>query len=642
MATAKATVFIGGTQLLPYHVHIEQRSDWHHQFEITVSTEKAGVTGGAKNVAESVIIDNAIALAGETVEITIERPSGSLKFKGYITDVQIDQSYAGDAFIIFMGYSPTYLLEGQRSVASFEEMTLSDIFNEVTTDFPENIKKEVNPKFTDPIPYVTRYKETQFQFLSRLAAIHGEWFYYDGQKIVFGELPSKNPKVSLKFGSDSMLSFNYGINLRPSSFKQQFYKYQDNGTLENSVKGFSPGWLDAHSKTSLKASKDLFQEEGLQPIGHDVKDAQYIKYLAETKKSALTGSVMIFTGQSADPAIAVGAEVEVNTQKGFMGKYRVLSVTHNFNSNRDYNNSFRAIPVSTLVPPMRRNVMMPMAEPQAAVVVDNVDPDKLGRVRVQFKWQEGMTPWVRVLTNHAGEDRGTYFIPEIDDEVFVEFEQGNPDRPYVVGSNYHGGIPSPFADPDNNLKAIKTRSGHILQFDDKDGEESILITDKKGNFLKIETQGDNIFMKAGTSIFIEAGDSVFVEASNSVSIRAGNSISLGAMDINLVAGRSVNISSGGSYNLTATNKMEVIQKSSVLQTKNLTNLIKEDYQSNAKNIYQSATQSINTKAKDKIIVSAKNKLEQRGGEMDFLTQKGKIKMKAKSNVEIKGSQVKTN
>ncbi len=647
MATATTTIYIGGTKLLPYHVHVEQRSDWHHRFEITVSTEKAGVMGGAIKAPESVVIENAIAYAGETAEITIERPNGTFNFKGYVTDVQVDQTYAGNAFIIFKGYSPTYLLEGQKSVASFEEKTLQDIFNEVTADFPGNITKEIKPHFTKPIPYVVRYKETQYQFLSRMAATYGEWFYYDGQKLVFGELPSKNPKVKLTFGSDSMLSFNYGINVRPTAFKQQAYRYQDNASVDESVAGFEPGWLDPHSKIAHKASRDLFAEEGQDPVAHDIKDSSHIKYLAEAKKSAILSDTMLFNGQSADPGITVGAEVEVNTKNGFMGKYRVISVTHSFNSNRDYYNVFRAIPVSVLAPPVNKGVLMPEAEPQAGEVVENNDPEQLGRVRVKLKWQEGMTPWIRVLTNYAGPGKaegitGTYFIPEIGDEVFVEFEQGNPDRPYVVGSNYHGKTAPDFSDVDNNLKGIKTRSGHVLQFDDKDGEEKITITDKKGNLLTIETFKDRIVVNAGDSIAIKAGTSISLEAGQTISLESGSSISLSSTNISMNAGSTVSVSALASYNLATMNKMENVSSSSMLRTKNLTNYVSENFNSTANTINQTAKKNINSKAKKNILISADSKLDQRGGSVDVNAKKGKVRVKAKGNTELKGKQVKSN
>ncbi|MCB0630552.1 MAG: phage baseplate assembly protein V [Saprospiraceae bacterium] len=647
MATAAATIFVGGDRLLPYRVHLEQRSDWHHRFEVTISTEKAKVMGVDMKASESNIIDNAIAYAGEAIEITVDRSVGSLTFKGYVTDVQVDETYAGDAFVILKGFSPTYLLDGQRSVACFEEQGLKDISGNILQDFPSNIKQAVNPKYTDVIPYVVRYKETQYQFLSRLAATYGEWFYYDGQQLVFGDLPAKSPMVKLTFGSDSMLSFNYGLNVRPTSFKQHFYKYEDNAPVEHSVSSFKPGWLDAHSKQSLKASEELFKEEGLNPVDHHIADSNHIKYIAEAKKSGILSDVMIFRGQSADPRIAVGAEVEVSSRKGFIGKYRVTSVVHSFDSNRDYYNIFQAIPATSLTPPVNRGVVMPEAEPQVAEVTDNNDPDKLGRVRVKFKWEGGTTPWIRVLTNYAGPGAsegvtGSYFIPEIGDEVFVEFEHNNPARPYVVGSLYHGSTAPDFADPSDNLKAIKTRSGHKLVFDDTDGKESILITDKKGNLLTIQTFEDSITVNAGDHITINAGKSISIEAGQTIAMRSGNSITLASGSISLIAGSTVSVNAGSAYNLITTNKMENVSANTLLKTKNLTNYVSDNFSSTAKVINQTAKKDINSKAKKNILISAESKLDQRGGSVDVNAKKGKVKVKAKGNTELKGKQVKSN
>ena len=444
-----------------------------------------------------------------------------------------------------------------------------------------------------------------------------------------------------------MLSFNYSINLRPSSFKQQFYKYQDNGTLEESGTSFKPGWLDSHSKKSLSASENLFVEEGLQPVAFGIKDDKHLKQITEAKKASTVGDVMLLNGQSAHPGLTIGTEVEISSKKGFIGKYRVISVRHIFDSNRDYINAFVAIPVTTVYPPLNKRIKYPLAEPQAGEVTDNNDPDKLGRVRVKLKWQEGTTPWIRVLTNYAGPGAsecvtGTYFVPEIGDEVFVEFEQGDPDRPYVVGSNYHGGIAPDFANPDNNLKAIKTRSGHILQFDVKDGDEKILLTDKKGNLVTIKKSEDRICMNAGDNVTIEAGTSISLKAGSSISLNSADSITLSSGAITLAAGAAVNVSAGASYNLSTTNKMENVSANTTLRTKNLTNYVENSLNSSAKTISQSAKESIDSKSKGKILFSAEEKLEQRSGNMDLITKKGNLRLKAKGNAEIKGKIVKNN
>lgn len=527
VATATNTIFIGDNQLHPYYVEVEQRTDWHNRFKIMVRTENAGVMGDTENE----IIENALANVGRRVEISFERPAGIFNFKGYVNDVQIDHTYAGDSFIIFKGYSPTYLLEGRKSVASFEDKKLADIFNEVNTT---QASSSVRPVYTKKIPYVVRYKETAYQFLSRLADTYGEWFYYDGQEIVFGEIPKGSPKVDLHFGSDSMLSYNYGMNLRPSKFKNHFYEEKENNILEESVSIFKPGWLDYNTNNALETSNRSFPEEAIDPVSHLVFDSKHIKHLAETKKASILTDMAVFTAHSSDPSVIVGAEIKVNSQKGFIGEFRVIYVSHILNSHNDYRNMFRAIPIKNVAPPMNRNIINPKAHSQVGIVTDNEDPDKLGRIRVQLKWQEAeKTPWIRVQTNHAGKDRGTYFIPEIDDEVMVEFEHNNPDRPYVIGSMYHGKIGPEFSDPDNNFKAIKTRSGHKILFNDKDGEESITIIDKKNNQIILNTKEESITISAPKKLLIESeeiemkGKNITISASGDLTEK-GKNVTIGA------------------------------------------------------------------------------------------------------------------
>ncbi len=645
LATAIAKIAVGGSTFRPYRVRLEQRFDHHHRFEVTIANQKAAVTGGDVMSDESTQIDNAVQYVGESIEISIERPVGSLLFKGIVTEVQLDQTYAGKSSLIFKGYSPTYLLDAQPSVATFEEQDLNGICQKTTEGFPANVPFNVQPQYSNVIPYVVRYKETQYAFLKRMAATYGEWFLYDGQQILFGEL-TDSKKISLKFGSDSMLSFNYGLSARSSSFKQLFYKYEDNAVVEHSSSSYQAG--DSYISQAHDVSEGLFTEEGIDPVHRHVEDQSHIRHLTESKKAGLLSNQAILSGQSADPRIAVSGTIEIDSQKGAVGgEYLVISAIHTFDPNREYHNMFRAIPVDNMLPPTNHTVREPMAEPQIAEVTDNNDPDQMGRVSVRYKWEEGETPWIRVQTNHAGAGAaegvaGTYFIPEIGDEVLIEYEHNDPARPYVAGSFYHGKIAPEFSNPDNYVKAIKTISGHKLVFDDTEGEESILITDKNGNLLKIETNGDEITINAGNHITIKAGTSIAMEAGQTISLKSADSISLSSGDINVVANKAVNVNASSNYSLMTKNKMETVSSGTMLRTKNWTTMVEKTISSSAETINHTAKKNINSKAKKNIVLSADSKLDQRGGSVDVKAKKGKVRVNAKGNTELKGKQVKSN
>jgi uncharacterized protein involved in type VI secretion and phage assembly len=172
-----------------------------------------------------------------------------------------------------------------------------------------------------------------------------------------------------------------------------------------------------------------------------------------------------------------------------------------------------------------------------ALVIDLNDPDKQGRVRVRLPWSpDGQNSkyeaWARLATLMAGNNRGTWFVPDVNDEVLVAFEAGNPRRPYVVGALWNGkDAPPERMDTANNIKSIHSRQGVRITLDDtlgatklrqetpgghsvtlSDEDRSIVIKDSNGNSIKLGPEG--ITLTAGTrQLQVEAGNTmVNVEA----------------------------------------------------------------------------------------------------------------------------------
>lgn len=121
---------------------------------------------------------------------------------------------------------------------------------------------------------------------------------------------------------------------------------------------------------------------------------------------------------------------------------------------------------------------------EVAIVTNNKDPQQLGRIKVCFPRlpTKPESDWLRLSLPCAGPGRGFYWVPEVNDEVLVAFERGEPNRGYVLGALWNGKdkpMGSSYRD-DNTLRMIQTKSGHIIQLDDKAGEEKIVIADKSG------------------------------------------------------------------------------------------------------------------------------------------------------------------
>ena len=133
----------------------------------------------------------------------------------------------------------------------------------------------------------------------------------------------------------------------------------------------------------------------------------------------------------------------------------------------------------------------------SARVTAHDDPKKMGRVQVQFFWQEqNSTHWARTTSPHAGPNRGFMFMPEVGDEVAVIFEDGDPERPVIVGSLWNGSHVQdrrPLRGDDiagNDVKRIMTKSGNRVQFSDKKGFETVTLSTPRSSHIRLTETSD--------------------------------------------------------------------------------------------------------------------------------------------------------
>jgi uncharacterized protein involved in type VI secretion and phage assembly len=178
-----------------------------------------------------------------------------------------------------------------------------------------------------------------------------------------------------------------------------------------------------------------------------------------------------------------------------------------------------------------------------ATVRDNEDPESLGRVQVTYPWSDSDEAyWARIATEMTGDEYGTYFLPEVGDEVLVGFEAGDRRQPYVVGSLWTPDRTPPEENGGNNdIKAVETRAGHRIEFDDG-GEGGVTVETKAGHEVVLDDTA------GAETIRIEdaGGNSVELNTpEDTVTISAGNTISLEAPNIELDADARVEVSADG-------------------------------------------------------------------------------------------------
>jgi uncharacterized protein involved in type VI secretion and phage assembly len=171
------------------------------------------------------------------------------------------------------------------------------------------------------------------------------------------------------------------------------------------------------------------------------------------------------------------------------------------------------------------------------VVTSNKDDEGLGRVKVKFPWRgeetgkEAKSHLARVASLMAGKERGMVFLPEVDDEVLVAFEHGDINYPYVIGSlwNSKDKIPESNSDGKNNIKMIKTRSGHTIKIDDTDGKEKIEIIDKSNeNKICIDSSNKKISIECGGDIEFSASKGKITINAKEIEIKSSSSAKIEA------------------------------------------------------------------------------------------------------------------
>ena len=188
------------------------------------------------------------------------------------------------------------------------------------------------------------------------------------------------------------------------------------------------------------------------------------------------------------------------------------------------------------------------------IVTNNEDPEALGRVKVQFPWlsDQDESNWARIATPMEGKNRGIYFLPEVDDEVLVVFEHGDLRFPYIIGSLWNGQDKPPVKNDNgqNNLRVIKSRSGHVIQLNDQEGKETIEIRDKDNkNSIVLDTAANSITITADGDITLSASQgkikleaqNIEIKSSANTKVEADAGMDLKASSVMNLKGQTINL-----------------------------------------------------------------------------------------------------
>ena len=398
-----------------------------------------------------------------------------------------------------------------------------------------------------PRDYCVQYRETDLDFASRLMEEEGIYYFFahtaGGHRMVVGNRPGAHPKVPgpgpvtykhIAGGEKQHYIYEWEKvqELRSGKVTLWDHAFEKPGANFAATKEIAPavkvgrvthplqvggnGRLEVYDYPGAYAQRF----DGVDRGGGD-RPADVARIFDDGKRTtairmaqeAVPG--LLLRGASNFPPLAAGHQFVLATLKGSLeeqfqadGAYVLTGVRHaarqdNYRSRGGsgfrYHNSFTCIPLDLPFRPARRTPRPVLHGTQTAVVVgprgEEIFTDKYGRVKVQFPWDRegkydgGSSCWVRVAQVWAGKRWGASFWPRIGQEVVVAFEEGDPDRPIIVGSVYNADQMPPYqgAGPDakhphdpklSGVKSNSTKGGegyNEWRFDDTGGKEQVFL-----------------------------------------------------------------------------------------------------------------------------------------------------------------------
>lgn len=466
---------------------------------------------------------------GKSIEVAVrpEADSEVQVFKGEIVGIEADIAGHGVPVLIVRALALSHRLHRGRRRRTFQEMTDSDIIQQVCGDI--GVPCEIESTSTVR-HWVCQNNQTNWEFIQELARRNASrLFCFD--KVYLKRHSSEESQ------SANARTVQYGVGLR--SFRPRTNTHVQPSRITTRCwdglhkevvqaewsRGDAVPQIGGPNQGGQRASSTFRGDTEYSIVDKGYHDSSDAEMYARSVANELYGSFIEADGLiEGDPNIRAGSWLNVeDVGDRFGGKYYLTSTTHSFTRAEGYSTQFTC----TGTQPYTIDSLLEASDltrsavgwnVAVGIITDNKDPNNLARVKVKYPWlsDDDQSYWAKICAPMAGNNRGFQFIPEIDDEVLVAFEHGDFHRPYILGGLWN--IPEPPPMPTDeavpgevDVRRLQSRLGHMLEFNDAadgggakletaegrrlvlgDKSDKITLTDQQGNEMTIETTGGNI------------------------------------------------------------------------------------------------------------------------------------------------------
>jgi phage protein D len=511
------------------------------------------------------------------VKFKVGNGAATTVFTGEITSVGSEQAFNERHEVVVEAFDKTHRLAREAVPKTFLQMSYGDIVSQIVGTC--GLSASTGGAAMNRVhPYVLK-TGTNFEFFDEIALRTGSSWYVDVDgELQFLERASGAAAATLTFGGDlNKFKARFSDNGHPKSVEVRSWDYAtkkaivgtDSSQLTSPTGGSVIGLQNgARTKFNASAGKVVSTTTGAATQDEAMDLAKSLARRQALDEVTARGQCL------GSPKVAAGSLVEIkNVGTKMSGKYYLTNVEHSFGRG-SYTTRFTAggLQTNTMVDLLR-------AEPTTAttpfsrshmvigVVTNNKDVDQdIGRVKVKFPSlsDEEESAWARIVSPGAGSGRGMHFVPNIDDEVLVAFEQGDLRRPIVIGGLWNGSN-KPWG---NNASAIdssgksvqwgiKSRTGHqiLVNEDSGDDKNSVKVLLQDGTLLHVGQDKIELIHKTGKPIEVKTGSADIVMKDDNITIKG--------KDITIEATGNLTLKATGNIEAKATGGAKVEANSSV-------------------------------------------------------------------------------
>jgi len=460
-------------------------------------------------------------IVGKNVTFKVRLPDDSFRFfNGFVNRFSAGARETGYRRYELEVVPWLWFLTRTADCRIFQNKTIPEIIEQIFKDlgFSDYDISEIKGQHEKWV-YCVQYRETDFNFVSRLMEEEGIFYYFkheDGkhtmvladQKGAYKACPEREVEYEYSYSTrameDRLTAWEHEYQYTPGKWAQTEYNFEDH---PHRAERTPSNLMMSNEQTSVQLDKIDNYEVYDYPGEYDNKGEgnNYTKLRMEEDEVPHD----VVHGSATCKTFAVGGKFKVKKHdcKAEEGKtFVVTSIQHSATESseygggegigEDYSNTFTCIPDSVTFRPERITPKPVVQGVQTGVVTgpdgEEIWPDKYGRVKVQFPWDregkrdEKTSCWIRCMQTSAGKGWGSMFIPRIGQEVIITFLEGDPDRPLITGLVYNADQMPPYTLPDEKTKSyIKTNSSkggdgyNELRFEDKNDKEQIFIHAQK-------------------------------------------------------------------------------------------------------------------------------------------------------------------